>query len=219
MLKVDIKDFRPRCFIKKLINNQVVNGVNSKLENQIATLDPLGQWILQNHEIAIMGFTRKDIVNDNGICIITDFDKYKKKYLMGTSPSDRKHPVTINRILESRGLPHCHDRYVQCKGKTYFFELKTRDVEPGIHALIDYCKLKEQADDKELQEIEEEERKKKLEKEKERQEMIAKRDEEERKLREEEEKRKLREEEKRNKVEVLPPPALEEEEYIHFDEV
>jgi hypothetical protein len=214
MLNVDITDFRPRCYIKKLMNNQGIGGLNSKLENQIATLDPLGQWIIQNHELAIGGFTQKDIVNGNGCCIITDFDKYKKKYLTGTSPADRKHPVTINKILESRGLPPRHDRYLQSRNKTYFYELKTRDVEPGIHALIDYYKLKEQAEDKEATAIEEEELKKQVEIVKASEELAAKLR-LARELREKE--RNLHEEAKNVLIEVSSP--ADEEEYIHFDEV
>jgi hypothetical protein len=190
MLNIDIKDFRPRCYIKKLMNNQDVKGKNSKLDNQIETLDPLGQWILQNHEMAIKGFTRKDISDDNDMCVITDFDKYKKKYFTGTNGAERKFPSTINKIFEERGLIE-HRRHLSGRIKEYFFELKTRDVEPGIHALIDYYKLKEQAEEKELQEIEEEELKKIEEKEKEHLEswkkIRAEREEDERKKREWEE--------------------------------
>jgi hypothetical protein len=146
MLNIDITGFRPRCYIQKLMNNTDMNGNNSKLENQINNLDPLGLWILQHHKIAIEGFTKYDTFNDEGICDIKDFDKYKRKYLTGTNPTDRKRPAAINRIFADRGMKNS-DRLVGGENKQYFYELKSREVEPGIHALIDYYKLKEDSED------------------------------------------------------------------------
>jgi flagellar biosynthesis GTPase FlhF len=190
MLNIDIKDFRPRCYIKKLMNNQDIKGKNSKLENQIDNLDPVGQWILEHHEFAIQGFTRKDVRNENDMCVIPDFAKYMKKYFTGTSGGERLNASQINKFFEEKGLAQ-HRRRISGTNKEHLYKLKTRDVEPGIHALIDYYKLKEEANDKEAREIEEEELKKIEEKEKEHLESWAKiraeREEDERKKREWEE--------------------------------